>query len=147
MVPETGAKRDRMTLDGAMKTIKRKDDVLRRVKEWLNAYDPTACLNDLVDKALADALPERQDGIPELRCGVYQHYKGGFYLLIGIGQHTEDESIHVVYVPLTGAHQPGPRLRIRPIYDFIDSVKVKGVPVPRFEYVGYEVQSERVKDL
>jgi len=77
--------------------------------------------------------------IPELACGVYRHYKGGFYLVIGVGQHTETDELYVIYVALTGAHLPGPRLRIRPLHLFTDHVAVKTGGVPRYEYVGYEV--------
>lgn len=70
----------------------------------------------------------------DLRCGVYEHYKGGKYLLIGIGAHTETNEIMVVYVSLTGAHLPGPRLRIRPLSMFTDEVDGK----PRFRFIGQE---------
>jgi len=88
------------------------------------------------DSAFEALLTEE---VPELRCGVYRHWKGGFYLLLGVGQLTETTGKCVVYVSLTGAHQPGPRMRIRPLWLFIEPVTVDGVSVPRFEYVGHEI--------
>jgi hypothetical protein len=40
------------TLQQALDEVKRKHEALTRVKEWLTAYDPHACINDLVDRAL-----------------------------------------------------------------------------------------------
>ena len=71
-----------------------------------------------------------------LECGVYEHYKGGKYLLLGIAQHTETEEMMVVYVSLTGAHLPGPRLRVRPLALFTDQVESG----PRFRFVGQEAR-------
>ncbi len=49
-----------------------------------------------------------------MRAGVYKHHKGGLYQVFGLGQHTETGEIGVIYIPLTGAGQPGPRIRFRP---------------------------------
>jgi hypothetical protein len=49
-----------------------------------------------------------------MKSGVYQHYKGGFYQVLGIGQHTETDEVVVVYVSLD-AYQSGPRMRVRPL--------------------------------
>jgi hypothetical protein len=49
----------------------------------------------------------------ELRSGVYRHYKGDHYQLIGVGEHTETHEPMVVYVALHA--RPGPRIRIRPL--------------------------------
>jgi hypothetical protein len=70
----------------------------------------------------------------ELKCGVYEHYKGGRYLLLGIGEHTETGETVVVYISLTGAHLPGPRLRVRPLAMFTDAVNGQ----PRFKFIGQD---------
>lgn len=75
----------------------------------------------------------------KLACGVYRHYKGGFYMVIGVAAHTETDERMVVYVSLTGANLPGPRLRVRPLSMWVDVVEHEGVHVPRFEYVGLEI--------
>jgi hypothetical protein len=75
----------------------------------------------------------------KIAAGVWQHYKGGFYLVIGIAAHTETDERMVVYVSLTGAHLPGPRMRVRPLSMWADVVELAGLHVPRFEYVGLEI--------
>jgi hypothetical protein len=35
-----------------------------------------------------------------LRCGVYEHYKGKKYLVLGVARHTETGELVAVYVPL-----------------------------------------------
>lgn len=49
-----------------------------------------------------------------MQAGLYRHYKGGIYQVIGIGEHTETKQRVVVYVSLD-ANQPGPRIRVRPL--------------------------------
>ena len=48
-----------------------------------------------------------------MNAGVYRHYKGGFYQLIGIAEHTETKEPLVVYIALDPT-KPGPRIRCRP---------------------------------
>ena len=76
---------------------------------------------------------------PDLKCGIYEHYKGGFYQVIGIGAHSETGELMVVYVSLTGAELPGPRMRVRPEELFFDEVQwPSGERAPRFRYIGFE---------
>jgi hypothetical protein len=75
--------------------------------------------------------------VSELRCGVYQHYKGDFYLLIGVGEHTETFKRMAVYVSLSPT--PGYRLRIRPL-DGPEGFTTKlSDGRERFAYVGTEI--------
>ena len=61
--------------------------------------------------------------------GVYLHYKGGIYTVIGVGDHTETGEKLVVYA----AHG---KIWIRPLTMFEDEVEVReGVRVPRFKQV------------
>ncbi len=75
----------------------------------------------------------------EVKPGIYRHYKGEFYLVIGTAQHTERAEKLVLYVPLTGNEgRAGLRLRARPL------TGVKGFLTPegaesRFTYVGDEM--------
>ena len=66
-----------------------------------------------------------------MQCGVYKHYKGGYYQVIGIGQHTETKEILVIYISLTGAQLAGPRIRCRP-KDGPDGFNMPG----KFQYIG-----------
>lgn len=87
--------------------------------------------------------------VPDLRAGVYQHYKGPLYLVLGYGHDANaDGRTVVVYIglELDGAKQ-GARLAVRTAEDFhaiVDprSGEAKDFPYPspeyplRFRYVG-----------
>lgn len=67
-----------------------------------------------------------------MKTGLYRHYKGNTYEVIGVATHSEDESELVVYRPNYG--EKG--LWVRPYAMFNESVEVNGKTLPRFEYVG-----------
>lgn len=64
--------------------------------------------------------------------GLYRHYKGNEYRVIGLARHTETEETLVVYQALYGAKG----LWVRPAVMFIESVEIGGRRVPRFERIG-----------
>lgn len=66
-----------------------------------------------------------------LENGVYQHYKGNLYEVLGVATHSETEEPHVVYKTLYGDYS----LWIRPLSMFIETVEVDGHSVPRFAFV------------
>lgn len=75
-----------------------------------------------------------QDRLPELAAGVYQHYKGDDYLVIGYAHDANNDGRHLVaYVPLYDA--PGPRIAVRDVSDFFDTVKTDLGEMPRFRFV------------
>jgi hypothetical protein len=63
--------------------------------------------------------------------GIYRHYKGNDYQVIGVARHSEDESELVVYRPLYG--EGG--LWVRPLQMFVEEVEIKGQTLPRFAYL------------
>ncbi|MFC0445524.1 DUF1653 domain-containing protein [Pseudidiomarina halophila] len=63
--------------------------------------------------------------------GIYRHYKGSEYEVIGTVQHSETEELLVLYRPLYGER----KLWVRPLDMFFESVEVDGDEVPRFEYL------------
>ncbi len=70
-------------------------------------------------------------------CGVYRHYKGQDYLVLGVARHSETEEPFVVYVRLYA--REGCPFWIRPYKDFIGLVAgPKGKKVKRFRFVGTE---------
>jgi hypothetical protein len=82
-----------------------------------------------------------------MQTGIYKHYKGGYYLVLGVGQHTETKELMVAYVALTGIHMPGPRLRFRPLdgpegWDTPWSIQGE-VTYPRFVYCGDELGDDQ----
>ncbi|ARN75674.1 DUF1653 domain-containing protein [Oceanicoccus sagamiensis] len=67
----------------------------------------------------------------ELANGLYRHYKGNDYQVIGVAGHTETEERLVVYKALYGDMG----LWVRPLSMFIEQVEVDGVLKPRFEFI------------
>ena len=63
--------------------------------------------------------------------GLYQHYKGNQYLVLGTAQHTETEDYLVFYKALYG--EMG--LWARPLAMFMEKVKRGDVWVQRFQLV------------
>ena len=72
-----------------------------------------------------------------LRCGVYEHYKGKKYLVLGVARHTETGELMVVYVPLYElAGNEGVQMSVRPLEMFTGQVKVGSKIRPRFRFTG-----------
>ncbi|MCS6304911.1 MAG: DUF1653 domain-containing protein [Nitrospira sp.] len=63
--------------------------------------------------------------------GVYRHYKGQQYELLGVARHSETEEEFVVYRALYGDRD----LWIRPLAMFTERIKQGGVSVPRFSRI------------
>lgn len=63
--------------------------------------------------------------------GVYQHYKGNQYLVLGVAKHSETEEDLVVYVSLY--ENKAANLWVRPLKMFQEQVVVDGVSTPRFK--------------
>ena len=84
---------------------------------------------------------------PDVPAGVYRHYKAErYYLVLGLGHDANDDArTVVVYVPLyVDVAEPGPRLAVRTVEDFlawVDPVTRAAVPpgtsgaVRRFTFV------------
>jgi hypothetical protein len=67
-----------------------------------------------------------------LQPGLYRHYKGRDYTVIGVARHSETEEELVVYRPEYGERG----LWVRPLAMFTEMVEVDGKMVPRFERIG-----------
>ncbi len=83
--------------------------------------------------------------------GVYEHYKSvpenrKLYLVLSIGRLTETDEIVVIYVPLYfDEDQTGPRVQVRPAAMFCDTVDFDGKTVPRFKWLGVDIDSKYEK--
>lgn len=71
----------------------------------------------------------------ECKIGLYRHYKGKQYRVIGCAKHSEDLEEYVVYQALYGECH----LWIRPKAMFFENVNKDGKVFLRFEYIGPEV--------
>lgn len=73
---------------------------------------------------------------PSLRVGIYRHYKGGLYEVLGIAHHSETLELMVIYQGLFDSEEFGPSpLWVRPYSLFLETVNVEGKEQPRFEFV------------
>ncbi len=66
-----------------------------------------------------------------MKKGIYRHYKGNLYELIGVAHHSETLEDMVVYRALYGDCE----LWVRPISMWNETVVVEGKKVKRFEFV------------
>ncbi len=66
--------------------------------------------------------------------GIYQHYKGNKYEVLGVAMHSETREEFVLYkaVDVEGHHW------VRPKSMFLEEVTVDGVSKPRFTYISTE---------
>lgn len=74
-----------------------------------------------------------------MKIGIYQHYKGNFYRIIGIGKHSDTMEDMVVYQWLYDSPEfwPNP-LRVKEKKLFEQTVEINGKQVPRFTFVREE---------
>lgn len=71
-------------------------------------------------------------GTASLAPGIYRHYKGNRYKVLGVAKHSETMEDLVVYQALYGERG----LWVRPFEMFTETIYLEGKQVPRFEYVG-----------
>lgn len=67
----------------------------------------------------------------KLSLGIYEHYKGNRYEVLGVGRHSETHEEMVVYRALYGSQD----IWIRPLSLFVDAVSWEGQTLPRFKMV------------
>ncbi len=65
--------------------------------------------------------------------GVYEHYKGKKYFVLGLSRDTETEELFVVYRPLYETDWP--HLWHRSAAMFCENVNINGNTVPRFKLI------------
>ena len=67
----------------------------------------------------------------DLKLGLYKHYKGKIYEVVGIAKHSETSEEMVVY---KATYQPeGENLWVRPLAMFMETIVVEGMELKRFE--------------
>lgn len=69
--------------------------------------------------------------LPSVELGVYEHYKGGRYDVIGVVRHSETLEPLVLY-----RHFGESDLWVRPAAMFFEEVEVGGRRLPRFRKIG-----------
>jgi hypothetical protein len=87
---------------------------------------------------------KRPSATSAIRSGVYRHYKGQHYLVLGVARHSETEEAFVVYVRLYP--RGGCPFWIRPLQNFTEKVIApNGKKIARFTYVGAEEPASEKK--
>ena len=82
------------------------------------------------DAEILNQLAERK-AEPTIRPGVYRHYKGNEYEVVGVAKHSETLEPMVVYRALYGDHG----LWVRPASMWSETVRTSGGEVKRFTYI------------
>ncbi len=70
----------------------------------------------------------------DIKPGIYEHFKGKKYRVIGVGKHSETLEDLVFYEALYENELS--KLWARPIESFVGEAEVGGQKVPRFRYIG-----------
>jgi len=70
--------------------------------------------------------------VPFVAAGIYQHFKGKRYEVVGVGLDAETTKPVVIYVPLYESDVP---FWVRSYEVFLEFVDVDGVKVRRFEKI------------
>ncbi|HRZ30168.1 MAG TPA: DUF1653 domain-containing protein [Candidatus Paceibacterota bacterium] len=69
----------------------------------------------------------------EIKPGIYQHYKGGKYRVLGVAKHSETLEDLVIYEALYDNKMS--KLWARPAGMFLEEVEVDGQKVSRFKFI------------
>lgn len=70
---------------------------------------------------------------PRIVPGIYEHYKGRRYFVLGLSMHSETREHCVVYRPLYDGDWP--HLFHRPLAMFCEQIVIDGQTVPRFRLI------------
>ena len=68
----------------------------------------------------------------ELQLGIYRHFKGNYYRLLGVARHSETMEPLVVYQALYGERG----IWVRPASMWSETVERDGIQSKRFTYIG-----------
>ena len=74
------------------------------------------------------------ESIPSIQAGLYRHFKGAHYVVIGTAQHSESDELVVVYSP----EQDRSALWVRPLEKFLERVNTDNGEVQRFTLIDTE---------
>jgi hypothetical protein len=73
---------------------------------------------------------------PEIRRGIYRHYKGALVEVFGVALHSETQEPLVHYRHLTGENAGETHSWVRPYAMFLEEIEVDQKKIPRFAYQG-----------
>ena len=73
-----------------------------------------------------------------MKLGIYRHYKGNLYQVLGVGSHTESGEIVVIYQALYDSFG----LWVRPLKMFEETIKIDGKECKRFTLVSAPLENQ-----
>jgi hypothetical protein len=79
--------------------------------------------------------PQDLEPLQPTELGVYRHYKGNLYEVVGTARHSETLEAMTVYKTLYGNTQEQQQLWVRPQKMFLEDVLVNGKMEPRFSLI------------
>ena len=71
----------------------------------------------------------------KIKPGIYRHFKGEEYYVLGTAKHSETQEELALYQHLG----KGEELWVRPLSMFLEEVEVDGVRMPRFQFISKNV--------
>lgn len=81
------------------------------------------------------SIPGPRFIMSELKKGIYRHYKGKLYRVLGVGRHSETLEELVFYQALYESEFGKDSLWVRPLAMFTEDVEIDGKNMPRFMFV------------
>ena len=98
-----------------------------------SAASPTAGKPDGVEsiKRINRCYQHTSEMKTTIKPGIYRHFKGGLYEVVGTAKHSETEEELIVYRALYGDYG----LWARPAAMFTETVEIDGEPLPRFSLI------------
>jgi hypothetical protein len=81
--------------------------------------------------------PQKLESLQSTELGVYRHYKGNLYEVVGTARHSETLEAMTVYKTLYGSPLEQQQLWVRPQKMFLEEVLVNGKMEPRFSKVNH----------
>jgi hypothetical protein len=73
-----------------------------------------------------------------MKLGIYQHYKGNLYQVVGVGCHSESGEIVVIYQALYDSFG----LWVRPLEMFDGAIEINGKPTKRFTFISAPLETQ-----
>ncbi len=70
-----------------------------------------------------------------IKKGLYEHFKGKRYEVLGVARHSETEEELVIYRALYVGKYPEGSVWVRPLKMFNENVQVDGKQIPRFRFI------------